>query len=360
MHHIGIDVRMARHTGIGRYIGGFVPALNHSRFDWQYHLFGKHELKQDFPQWNFIRFDASVYGLSEQFQLPILAHFCDVLHVPHYNIPIFWNKKLVITIHDLIHLEFSKDLNPFASAYSKMMLPLATKKANAIIAVSEKTKIDLIEKLNVPAQKITVIHHGIDPLFLSDHDSLPNKGMSDLYFLYVGLIKSHKNLGILLQAFTHLRKKLGLDNLKLRIVGKPDKKQKIVREWLYLVAGEPTISIESGLNDEELKSAYSNAVALIFPSLYEGFGFPLIEAMACKTPIIAARATSIPEVAGEEAALYFDPYSSSELENQMEKLMVDSELRKKLIEAGLKRAKSFNWKNSAEQTERVYESVINQ
>ncbi len=352
MKRIGIDVRMAKHSGIGRYIRGFTSHLNFTYPNHQYFFIGRTEFQKPYySNKNFVALDAPIYSLSEQALLPLKAKSCDGLHIPHYNIPIFWHKKLIVTIHDLIHLEFAQDLNPAAQVYSRMMLPLAIQKADAIVCVSHKTKLDLIEKLKAPEHKITVIHHGVDPVFYTER-----KKTGGTYFLYVGLIKSHKNLGILIKALIQLRKKSKLD-LKLRIVGKPDLKQKIVQEWLNIISNEPSIALTTDVNDEELHRLYANAAALVFPSLYEGFGFPILEAMASQTPIIAAQASSLPEVAGN-AALYFDPHSESELVSCMEKILGDSTIRDQLVQNGTERVKQFTWKKAVSQLERVYESVI--
>jgi len=355
---IAIDVRMARHTGIGRYIRGFISKLSVAPPFWNYVLVGRSSTKTIFsPQIHFRSLNVPIYSVFEQVALPLVANSYDCLHIPHYNIPVVWSKKLVVTIHDLIHFEFSKDLNPFAISYAKFFLPLAVKRADAIIVVSEHTKKDLVQKLNVKPEKITVIHHGVDPVFLRDDKSFKDAS-SDPYFLYVGLIKSHKNLGILLKVFKQLKTKLGIKNLGLRLVGRADTKQKVVRQWLQMIKDDNSIQLISGVSDPELKKIYANATALVFPSLYEGFGFPLLEAMASGIPIIAANSTSIPEVLGEHAGLLFDPKSQNELESCMEKIIKNKDLRQTLINEGQKRLSLFNWKVAAEKTEKVYGSVL--
>ncbi len=355
---IAIDVRMARHTGIGRYIRGFISKLSVAPPFWNYVLVGRSSTKTIFsPQIHFRSLNVPIYSVFEQVALPLVANSYDCLHIPHYNIPVAWPKKLVVTIHDLIHFEFSKDLNPFAVYYAKFFLPLAVKRADAIIAVSESTKKDLVEKLNVKPEKITVIYHGIDPVFLQPEQSVKS-GNQDPYFLYVGLIKSHKNLGLLLKAFKEVKRKLGMDNLSLRIVGRPDPKQKIVGQWLRMIEDDRSIHLISRVPDQELKKIYANAIALVFPSLYEGFGFPLLEAMASRIPIIAANSTSIPEVLSEHAGLLFDPGSQSELESCMEKIIKNKNLRQTLIDEGQKRLTLFDWKAAAGKAEKVYESVL--
>ncbi len=357
MHRVGIDVRMARHTGIGRYIRGFVPVLSNHSQSWTYTLIGSSKVAADFsPKVPFISCNVPIYSIFEQAALPFAAKSCDCLHVPHYNAPLLWPKKLVVTIHDLIHFEFAKDLNPLAVSYAKFLLPLIVKRADAIIAVSEHTKKDLVAKLNAKSGKITVIYHGVDPIF-SKNEAGPKKIDAKPYFLYVGLIKSHKNLGILLQAFIQMKKKLKMPNLRLRIVGTPDRKQKIVNEWLEIMKQDSGIELTNGVSDQQLKEIYAGAIALVFPSLYEGFGFPLLEAMASQIPVIAANSTSVPEVLGD-AGFYFDPKSQAELGNRMEEILGNTNLRQNLVAKGLKRLSLFDWRQTAHKIEKVYESVL--
>ncbi len=356
MPRIGIDVRMAHHTGIGRYIRGFVSELGET--SWSRSLIGKPDEQKVFPrEKSFIPFGAPIYSLREQILLPFAARTCDALHVPHYTAPLMWSKKLIVTIHDLIHLEFSKDLNPVAVRYAQFFLASAAKRSDAIITVSEHTKKDLIEKLNVKAEKITVIYHGVDPIFLKP-ESNSESAEKHPYFLCVGLIKSHKNLGVALKAFIQVKKRLSMPDLRLRIVGRPDRKQKIVNEWLKLAATDSGIEFMNFVPDEELRKLYANSAALIFPSRYEGFGFPLLEAMASRTPVIASHSTSIPEVLGN-AGLYFDPDSQSELERLMEQILTKNNLRQELIKKGLSRLKLFSWQESAKKHVEIYGKVIN-
>ena len=360
MQQIGIDVRMAEHSGIGRYIRGIVGALAIRTSRFQYSLIGSERVQKNFPGgFPFVATNTPIYSLSEQVSLPKMAHSADCLHIPHYNAPLFWKRKLVVTIHDLIHLHFSNHLaSPLARLYAQTLLPVVCKRADAIIAVSEYTKKDLVESLRIDPNKITVIHHGIDSKFLRTNGGTKNAPeTSKPYFLYVGLIKTHKNLGTLIEAFLAFKKKEILPKLELHLIGKPDLKQKIVRKWLERIKPEFDILLRDKISEEELISEYRNALALIFPSAYEGFGFPLLEAMASGTPIIAAHAASIPEIAGE-AALYFVPHSRSELENRMRQILNDATKRTELIAAGFNRLSLFDWKKAARETVNVYDSIL--
>lgn len=363
LKRIAIDVRMAHHTGIGRYIRGFVPKLEEGRPpEREYVLLGYEKHHADFPShFKFVQASSPVYSIREQWELPYLAHSYDCIHIPHYNAPLFNGTKLIITVHDLIHLHFQGQLPSLpARVYARTVLPWIVQKASAIITVSEYTRVDLIKTLNVHPEKITVIHHGIDSAFLdSQKPAEQTTEKSAPYFLYVGLLKTHKNIGVLLDAFQKLKKKHAIPELRLQLIGKADTKQSVVRKWLEIIKGRSDISLVCGISDEELRNRYRNALAFVLPSLYEGFGFPLLEAAASKIPIIGARTSSIPEVMGEDAALYFDPYSASELESQMKRVLMDESLRDRLIQEGLKRLSLFDWQTASQKTVNVYESVLN-
>ena len=351
---------MALHSGIGRYIRGLVSALKSTSEHDRYVLIGNERACETFGEKGpFIRTGIRVYSVGEQLVLPMLARSCECLHSPHYNAPLLWRKKLIVTIHDLIHLHFPQLLpSPFARTYASWMLPLVVKKADAIITVSEFTKKDVVERFGVRPDKITVVYHGIDPKFRFKTDRPAPITNSTPYFLYVGLLKAHKNIGVLLSAFEALKKKVGKTQLRLQLVGKADTKQQEVKRWLEIIRHNPDISLTTNVDDEELACLYQNAIALVLPSLYEGFGFPLIEAMALKTPIIAAYSTSIPEILGSGNGLLFDPHSGDELMRHMKTLLETDSLRRELISKGMCRAAHFDWAASAAKTRQVYENVL--
>ncbi len=361
VNHIAIDFRMAHHTGIGRYIRGIVGALANTPSKLQYTLIQNRNNQADIPfEFSSQNTKIPIYSLSEQILFPQIARFADCFHAPHYNAPVFWKKKLVVTIHDLIHLRFANHLaSPFARAYAQVLLPIVVRRADAIIAVSEHTKKDLVEMLRVNPKKIIVIHHGIDPDFLKPAKiQVSQATKNEPYFLCVGLIKAHKNIGILLEAFRNLKRTGAFPNIRLKFVGTPDLKQKVVRKWFQIIKQESDISLECHLDDQQLKQTYQNATALIFPSFYEGFGFPLLEAMGSEIPIVAARSSSIPEVIGEKAGLLFNPFSTSELQGCMRRILEEKDLSGQLVQEGAKRLQLFRWDVAAQKTKAVYESVL--
>ena len=352
---------MAHHTGIGRYIRGLLstPSLTETLHHWHCTLIGNNEAQKSFSKsFSFRHTNAKIYGLAEQIAIPLAARGLDCLHVPHYNAPLFWNRKLVITVHDLIHLRFPECLPLQAKWYAQTMLKLVTRRADEIISVSESTKKDLVETLGVRPEKITVIHHGIEPKFLAQsHINRSEVEPDNPYFLCVGLLKAHKNIGVLLKAFLKIKKRSAFPNLRLYLIGHPDTRQEIVRQWLNTTKSSSSIFLLENIGDEELMTLYQNAVALVFPSLCEGFGFPLLEAMASRIPIIASRIDSTLEIAGEGGGIYFDPNSADELENRMEQILTHPELRQQIVKENVKRLFRFDWKQTIEKTVQVYESA---
>lgn len=352
MKKIGIDIRMISYSGIGRYLNGIISHFSNFR-DHDYFLIGESSK----PQFKNIRLRAPVYSLQEQWFLSRLSSQIDCLHSPHYNAPLIWKGKLIVTIHDLIHIHFPEFSPSFAARiYAKTIIPRVVQRADRIIAVSEFTKSDLIKTFHVKPEKITVIYHGVDKT-LTKSGMKNNPSQEPPYFLYVGLIKAHKNLGILIEAFKRWKKNKKTE-ARLKIIGRADTKQKIVQKWLHDIEAEPDISWTGEVSDEALKAAYLDARALILPSLYEGFGFPLIEAMASGIPLLASRAASIPEITGPKAALYFDPYSITELEQGLDQIYGDESLRQTLIAEGQKRLALFDWNQAARKTQEVYDSVF--
>src|SRR3989338_5326170 len=355
---IGIDIRMSFHTGIGRYIRGFVGALDADFIDIKLLANRGNLLCEQFG------FDAryiqsQIYTVQEQLTVPFSMRGLDSLHVPHFNVPVLWRKKLIVTIHDLIHLRFPEYRSrPLVYSYAKGLIRYAVKKADAIIVVSEFSKDDIVRTFDAKPEKIIVIYHGIDAAFLSYRSAVDSTRSNEPYFLYVGLLKAHKNVGTLIKAFQKIRDEKIIPNLKLKLIGKLDRKQVIVQMWERMIQNDPDISLETDVDESVLRERYQNAIALVQPSFYEGFGFPVVEAMASGTPVIGANMTSIPEIMGEGNGLLFDPNSEAELIDRMRRMIQDQTQRKMLIDRGLKHARSFSWKVSAEKHMQVYRTVL--
>lgn len=266
--------------------------------------------------------------------------------------------KFVLTIHDLSFLiapEFSgHSINYLKKNYYQKLI----KSASAIIAVSQNTKADILKNLDYPEEKITVIYEAAASDFYPDlqQEYLEEKfGLKGNYILAVGQIQPRKNINLLLKAFSQLPDELR-DQNSLVLVGRPRNQKEL--EKLKQKIKDLKVTQETkflGYVDlNELRYLYSSAAVFVYPSLYEGFGLPVLEAMACGAPVITTNISSLPEVAGQ-AAILVDPNNDEELREALIKVIADNNLREDLINKGLKQAKQFSWVKAAEETIKVYQ-----
>jgi len=300
----------------------------------------------------------------------MLAHFTripqdplfpgvDLFHATDHLLPYFRRIKSVFTLHDLIFLFHPETHKPLNRWFLTLMMPRFLRAADAVIAVSECTKRDAIRFYRIPEEKISVIYEGVNPRFRpADPETIAavraRYNLPEHFILYVGTIEPRKNLTALLEAFHHL---LATHDLRLVIVGK--------KGWLYegffrrlreLGLGDRVI-FTGYVPDEDLPAIYSAADLFVFPSLYEGFGLPVLEAMACGTPVICSNTSSLPEVAGD-AAFLVDPTDVCSLAGAMEQALTDEHLRSELMAKGLERARWFTWEKAAAKTLEVYRGVL--
>lgn len=279
-----------------------------------------------------------------------LFHATEHLLLPLKGVP------MIMTVHDLIFRQLPEHHKLLNRWYLNWTMPLYCRRADHIIAVSEATRQDIVAAYRVPSDKISVIHEAADPRFYPQSEAEQERvraayGLPEQYLLYVGTIEPRKNLERLLAAWAPLYK--SHDSPPLVIVGK--------RGWLadgFFAALEASpardgVILTGYIPDEDLPSLYSAAMAFIWPSLYEGFGLPPLEAMACGVPVVCANASSMPEVVGE-AALLFTPRDIDHLRACLVQVVQDTALREDLCAHGLARAASFSWDRAAYETLMVY------
>lgn len=358
---IGLDARMLSYSGIGTYLRSLVSGLLDLPGEEDYLLFGKDAEVQGIlrgGRYRGITWKAGPYDPLSLLINPIKKSNVDVFHCPHYNMPFGIKQPSVITIHDLIHLVCPDLLTDRrAHWYASWMLPSAARRAAHILTVSEYSKQEILRHLKVPETKVTVIYHGVEEAFhpLSKVEVESYRvahRLPERFLLYVGLLKPHKNVVRLLQAFSALH----LDGVSLLLVGKRDSRYRELDMILEKEALHQNVIFLSSIPFEELPLLYNAAESLILPSLYEGFGLPALEAMACGTPVVCSQATSLPEVVGD-AAVLADPLSVRSIAEGMQKSLGDSALRSELRRKGLERAKQFRWQDSAAKTLSVYHEV---
>ena len=313
---IGVDVRMLKASGIGKVIENILIRMIPQKRGWEFFLIGKSDELSEMPFYSalnvhVIECDCPIYSVREQVVLPIkIPRKLDVFWSPHYNVPIFYNGQLIVTIHDLAHLAL-QDINKtiLKRIYAKFMYNVAAIKAKKIICVSNFTKSELIKYVpSVKKEKISVIYNGIDDKW---KNAKKNKSPHDKpYFIYVGNIKPHKNLNRLIEAYKIVAGDIEQD---LILVGKKDGFITGVDSIEEAIIGyEERIIFTGYVSDESLIQYVTNADALIFPSLYEGFGFPPLEAMAAGIPVVASDIPSIVEMCGGRV-VYINPYDINDI-----------------------------------------------
>jgi glycosyltransferase involved in cell wall biosynthesis len=282
----------------------------------------------------------------------------DLFHATEHLLPRFSSVRTVFTLHDLIFLFHPETHKPLNRWFLTLMMPRFLRAADAVIAVSECTKRDAIRFYGIPEEKITVIYEGVNPRFRPASPEAiaavrARYNLPEHFILYVGTIEPRKNLTALLEAFHHL---LATHDLRLVFVGK--------KGWLYEgffrrlreLGLEDRVIFTGYVPDEDLPAIYSVADLFVFPSLYEGFGLPVLEAMACGVPVICSNTSSLPEVAGD-AALLVDPTDVRALAGAMERALRDEAFRVTLRARGIERAQRFTWARAAQETMQVYENV---
>lgn len=314
--------------------------------------------------------DAPHYSLKEQTKfLKILnEQNLDLMHFTHFNAPIRYRKPFIVTIHDLTHTLFpgrKMTSLPYRLAY-RAVVKNAVRKAKIVIAVSNNTKEDLIKILKVPEEKIKVIYEGANEEFrqLTDAEKetsakiLNEKyGIAQPFFLYTGVHRYHKNLTRLIKAFKFISNKY--PDLKLVITGKPDPLYPEAEQEVADQNLEEKVVFTGLITENELIALYNLAEIYIFPSLYEGFGLPILEAFACGAPVCASNISSIPEVAGKDNAIFFNPYDEKDIAEKTLSIFENSARRNKLIQNGLIRIKNFSWKKMAKEILEVYNTTSN-
>lgn len=365
---IGIDCRLfsSTFTGIGRYTHELVEhyiKLN-NKLDTPNQIilfFNKPEFRKfkEVENVKKVLVDAKHYSFAEQtkFLFKLNKEKLDIVHFPHFNVPIFYRRPYVVTIHDLTLNFFpGQKMTKFYHRFAyNLTIRNATKKAKKIIAISKNTKKDLIEILNIDPKKIEIVYNGIDEKFKFIQDvskfkkTLKKYKISKQFLLYTGVWRNHKNLPRLLKAFKILKEEKNLD-LHLVITGKEDPHYPEVKKTVKKLDLTEDIIFPGLVDDEELIHLYNAAFIFVFPSLYEGFGLPPLESMRCGTPVVASNISSIPEVCGEENAIYFDPYSATDIAEKINSLYIDSAKQAKLVEKGIKYSSQFSWATTAEQT----------
>jgi glycosyltransferase involved in cell wall biosynthesis len=367
---IAIDARKLRDYGIGTYIRNLLRHLARIDQSTEYVVLcpeAECQTVREFGE-NFrtVAEGAPGYSLREQITIPmdLRRERVDLFHAPHYVLPPLTPCKSVVTIHDCIHLRFPQYLpHRIGYAYARTSLWIAAHRSSHILTVSEASKRDILDYFSVPSSKIDVIYNGIDERFSEtpaedDVERVRERYQLDHPFiLYAGNIKPHKNLERTISAFHLLRKSGEFDQVKLVIIGDEIAKYAALRHAVHRHKLHKHVRFFGFVQDRTLAILYRLAAVFVFPSLYEGFGLPPLEAMASGTPVITSNVSSLPEVVGD-AAMLVDPLQPEAIAHALRRVLTDSGLREDLRARGLERARHFSWDRSIRRVREIYGEVL--
>lgn len=368
---IGIDARMygSGFTGIGRYTYELIRNLAEMDKENEYVVFLRKESFDGFepPNKRFTKVlaDFPHYSFAEQtgFKNLLNKTKLDLMHFCHFNAPIFYNRPYIVTIHDLTLSFFpGKKFNSFWRRFAyKLVLKTVIKKAKKIIAVSKHTKNDLKKMFNIPEERILVIYNGVNPEFseksaTSKPDLMKKLGLQKPFFLYTGVWRDHKNIVGMIKAFAEMNKDLG-GQYNLVITGRHNPSYKEIPDIVKKMNLEEDVHLVGLVSEDDLRALYQHALAYVFPSFYEGFGLPPLEAMQCGTPVAASNKSATPEICGEGNALFFDPYNIDDMKEKMRIIATDASVRQNLVNKGFERVKEFSWGKMASSVLNIYNQI---
>ena len=371
---IGIDYTAAvrQRAGIGRLTRGLIGALPALDTENEYRLFvagrGAHGTV---PQAANVRTvwapltDRETAFLWQRLRAPIPVELwlgrLDLFHSPDFVLPATRARRKVLTVHDLTFLRVPDCAHPVLRDYLARVVPRSVARADLVLADSASTGRDVVELLRYPAERVRVVYPGVEPCFRPVHDEAAlarvraRYGLEHPYILGVSTLEPRKNFAGLVRAFARLRERQRLPHV-LAIAGG--------KGWLYepIFAQVRECGVEEQVlflghvADEDLPALYSAAECFAYPSFYEGFGIPVVEAMACGVPVVASRASSVPEAAGE-AALLIDPHDTESLVDALERALHDQTLRDRLRSAGIEQARRFTWESAGRALLAAYRSL---
>ncbi len=363
---ICLDARKLWDSGVGTYIRGLLDGLHdiNAEIEWDFIVRPGDE--------NYARFSqlknrlhtskAREYSLSELFSISKIANrtSTDFFHAPHYVVPLNLKLPFVVTIHDLIHLRFPQYFSAHKRAYARWMFRRVCKDARRILTVSQCTKRDLISEFGTPEEKISVCYVGVSrsysvPVYEEEISQFIGEySLPKDYLLFIGNLKPHKNVSGLIEAWAKLP-----DSVRpvLLIVGEGKKYRLSLERRIQSLGRAKEVFFTGSLPEDSMRPLYRCATACVQPSWYEGFGSPPLEAMASGIPVAVSNRGSLPEIASD-AALVFDPGDAESFRHALEKILTDQDLRRSLMEKGLRRAQEFTWERTALMTLQTYREII--
>lgn len=368
--HIVMDARRIRDFGIGTYIRALSQALGRIDRTNQYTLIvgpgdvrALPELPENFRQITYARPDDSALD-HIAFPMFLRGLSPDLVHIPLNRVPLFMIRPYVVTVHDMSSLLFEEETSKVRMQFRRYRFRRGLMRASQVIAVSEATKRDVQEQLAIPPDQIRRVYNAPDPLFTCATDGgeerqriMERYQIQYPFLLYAGNIRRHKNVPRLVEAFAVAREQLASHpvyrDLRLVIIGDNISRHPGVRQAVMKSRIESLVRFLGFVPFETLRCFYQMAAAFVFPSRYEGFGLPPLEAMACGTPVVTSNVSSLPEVVGD-AALQVNPENVFDIARGIRDVLLDEPLRQRLIQMGPEHARLFNWERTALEVLNIY------
>ncbi len=371
---IGIDARMYRSStgGIGVYSQNLLKNLAKIDKKNQYYIFlGKEDLEEfDIKAKNFktIKVNIPHYWFREQLIFPkILEKYnLDLVHFLNFNHPILYKGKFVTTVHDLTMVKApsgKSQLSLFKRPFYKWVLKDAVISSKLINTISQQSKEDITKYFGVDKEKVKITHLSIDkerykPVETKEGlRALDKYGIKKPYLLFVSQLRPHKGISYLLEAFRILKKEYRQDEVSLVLVGKDSGQFPKLTKKINRALKRDDVVAPGFVENRDMAALYSLANVFVFPSLYEGFGLPPLEAMSCGTPVAASDRSCIPEVLGK-APLYFDPQDPAQMASIINTLLINQKLADKLRKRGFKRVDKYSWQKTARETLEIYKQAV--
>ncbi len=370
---IGIDARVlysANLRGIGKYLFNIINIINDTKYSARFFLFYNHwNGKKTIPNGaGIIEKQCEVKKgdrlfLWEQLRLPKEAkkEKVDILHCPANTIPLYQPCPTVVTLHDTLLMESDEDETKDFLFYTRKIIPIGLRKVKKIITVSHNSKKDIIKYFKIAPEKIEVIYHGISPQYrkIESPETLnlikSKYGISKKYMFSLGAIGPRKNTLKVIESFLVLKNKYKLD-IQLVISGLQNEAMSILSKKTTEMGIKEDVVLIGYISDEDLVALYSFAEISLYLSLYEGFGFPALESMACGCPVIASNLTSLPELVEDPDSLA-NPRDTEEIVEKSIPFLKNASFRSQKINDGLQRIKKFSWEKAAEKTLTVYKNI---
>ena len=368
---IGIDARKLKDYGIGSYVRNLVEAISRrpEAAAYDFRLYVRGEDLAAFPSlgdnFSTVQEDSPGYSVSEltRFAWRLMRERLDLYHSTHYVIPPLARARAVVTIHDIIHVLYPQFLpNRAALVYARVMIRRALNRADRILTVSYNTKRDLVDYFGVPPARVEVVYNGVSSRFRPD---LPREERDRVaakyrlprpYLLFLGGEKPHKNVRNVLRAFAQARKERALPH-SLVLAGPMPKNRSRVEAIIAALELESRVCRPGIVPEEDLPGLYAGADAFLYPTLYEGFGLPVVEAMASGVPVLTSSTSALQEIAGGYALLV-DPMDVDAIAKGIVLLATDPARRAEFVELGKRRARDFSWDRAAERTLQIYAEAL--